>query len=104
MTLVLVQSKNLELTPTIEAAAQKAGQKLFRLDKKLSRVEFYLEFAGTTGHDQTISKLKLLRNGGKDLFVESKDVDLYESIKESAKQAHDALLREKSRTLDKSHR
>lgn len=101
MSQTLVQTKNLELTPTIEEAAQKSGQKLFRLHKDLKRIEFYLEFAGSTGHDQTISRIKLVRDG-KDLFVESKDVDLYEAIRESVKQAAKALRREKNRLLSKT--
>ncbi|MDR0462871.1 MAG: HPF/RaiA family ribosome-associated protein [Pseudomonadales bacterium] len=98
---VIIQSKNLEITPEIESLVNKLASKLFHFDKKLSRVECYLELAGPSGKDRTISKIQMKRDG-RDLFVEDRGVELFDAIRKSFDDAKDALINEKDKELDRA--
>lgn len=101
---VLVQAKNMPVTPTISAAVQRQVSKLGRLSDKIVQVFAFLEIVHKKKNDgQAARVLYKIVWPGKNLVVEERASNLYDAMVDAADSAVRALRKEKERRREKRH-
>lgn len=95
---VLVQAKNISVTPMIERAVQHQAQKLGRLSSKIVQVFAFLEVIDKKKNDaQAARVLYKICWPGKDIVVQEKASNLYDAIVDATDSAMRVLRKAKER-------
>lgn len=90
MTQILIQTIGFDLTQALKETCEKYGKKLSTRDSQLEKVEFFLDCVGKKEGKVFTAKIKVDRKG-KDLFLEEKDKDMYQAIRNVCKKTKIAL-------------
>jgi ribosomal subunit interface protein len=95
---VLVQAKNIAVTPAIAQAVTRQAQKLGRLSHKIRKVSAFLEIVERKKNDYQSAKVLLKVDWpGKDLVIERTAFDLYEAIVDASERACRAVRKAKEK-------
>lgn len=95
---VLVQAKNITVTPAIAAAVTRQAEKLGRLSNKIRKVSAFLEVVERKKNDYQAAKVLLRVDWpGKDLIIQRTAFDLYEAIVDASDRACRAVRKAKEK-------
>ncbi len=95
---ILVQAKNISVTPMIERAVQHQAQKLGRLSSKIVKVFAFLEVIDKKKNDSHAARvLYKICWPGKDIVVQERAANLYDAIVDTTDSAMRVLRKEKER-------
>lgn len=78
---VIVESKQLKVTDALRDFAQSQAEKLFKLQKGITKVRIHLETIAKKSNDPLANSVVYkVEVPGKDIVVRKKAVDMYEAI------------------------
>lgn len=87
MAQILVQTKGFEATAALRDACEKVGEKILTHNSRILEVDFFLETSGSKSDKNFGVKIKLIIDGGKDIFAEGRGADMYQTIRDVGKTA-----------------
>jgi len=97
---VLVEAKNLVVTPALRKHVEAQSTKLARMGKKILEVRVFLETIAKKSNDPHANKVTFsISMPGKDVVVRKQAVDMYEAIIDGAKAAVRKVRKEAERRI-----